>query len=251
MIGEVYFTICIIVIIASIVILLADKNQKPKAKKEVSIPEKKDAPVPDPVEAEPKPQKNFASYVPFIVIGIVVLLVISIIVPDKEDDSTTAVVSENIPSEAEETDPAETEATQEETQSDDSELSEEAAVSIFCALLHDKAQEGYGDNYKIEKDTENRLIILSVWTPGLTFSSALANLDEQQKKDYNELKESTVTASKSIKDEMDECGLNNWHITINVLNDLNTDNVIIATFDGTLFYDAFDNTLTSNKPNTI
>lgn len=68
------------------------------------------------------------------------------------------------------------------------------------------------------------------------FASA-AGYDETYD-EWVSMKESVVTMSNSIQELMKSCGMENALLMINVLNDENTDNVLLSMINGNVFYDA-------------
>lgn len=109
------------------------------------------------------------------------------------------------------------------------------AVIALTAMV----EESYPDHYIIKVDTEMQAYSISVWTDGMALIATQAAYgDDTAKQNWEDAKESMVLASAALKIAAENAGDAEAHIVYNLLNDSNTDNVLIMMYDGIVIYDA-------------
>lgn len=120
------------------------------------------------------------------------------------------------------------------TNSDEPLMSMDMTAAVIEALVSQNFE-----NYKIDYDDSG--ITLSLWQDGLAAGSVLAAAGNQESIDsWNSIKESLITFCDSVSESMEAAGHGDATITINVLNDQNTDNILLSALNGVIIYDAVD-----------
>lgn len=101
---------------------------------------------------------------------------------------------------------------------------------------------GLSDNwehYTISTDEETSLITVNLWQDGVALElymiqSAGGGADNE---DWVALKDSMLSMYNSLKELVETVGRSDVHLAINLLNDQNTDNVLLTALDGYFIYD--------------
>lgn len=108
----------------------------------------------------------------------------------------------------------------------------EAVIDIIEALLKDSFA-----NY--ETSYEDGIITIDIWEDGIATGATLAAAgDTGCLESWNILVESQKQLSSNIYEIAKNLGLSNVSVVINILNDLNTENVLLSTFNGIVLFDA-------------
>lgn len=85
---------------------------------------------------------------------------------------------------------------------------------------------------------ENGIITVNVWADGVAIGATLAaGGSEKYITDWNDLVESQKEMCLSICDLVDTLGLEETMVMVSVLNDGNTDNVLLSIMEGVVIYD--------------
>lgn len=93
------------------------------------------------------------------------------------------------------------------------------------------------ENYKVDYDDSG--ITLSLWQDGLAAGSILAAAGNQESvESWNNIRENLLTFSDSVYETMETAGHGDAILMINILNDQNTENVLLSVVNGTIVYDA-------------
>ncbi len=120
-----------------------------------------------------------------------------------------------------------------------SDTSENAADLVaVMSLLRDAAVQNYGENnYTLEYDETG--VTLSLWKDNLAMGSALAATgDESAKEAWGNMVESHKTLCNSIVTQTKDIGLENYYVTVNVLNDMDKSKTLLTILNGVVVYDA-------------
>lgn len=93
------------------------------------------------------------------------------------------------------------------------------------------------DKYTLEYDDTG--ITLSLWEDGLAVGAALAaSGNADAKTAWDDMVDNIIYMSNSITDALETMGIENTVITINILNEENTDNTLLCVMNGVVIYDA-------------
>lgn len=127
----------------------------------------------------------------------------------------------------------ETESSQEsDANSDEPLMSMDMTAAVIEALVSQNFE-----NYTIDYDESG--ITLSLWQDGLAVGSVLAAAGNQESIDsWNSIKENLVSFSDSVSETMETAGHGDATLMINILNDQNTDLVLLSALNGVIVYDA-------------
>lgn len=124
--------------------------------------------------------------------------------------------------------------------------SREFRINLFLAILKASLNDNIGKgNYKIERDNASsgsEVITVSMWYEGLTLGTLYAKEgDYSAKAQWETMKESVSSFAKKIYSGLEEHEIENTHLLLNILNDVNHDYILLSYMDGVLIYDATDN----------
>lgn len=109
------------------------------------------------------------------------------------------------------------------------------SMDMTAAVIEALVSQNF-ENYKIDYDDSG--ITLSLWQDGLAAGSVLAAAGNQESVDsWNNIKESLITFCDSVSESMEAAGHGDATIMINVLNDQNTDNILLSALNGVIIYD--------------
>lgn len=96
-------------------------------------------------------------------------------------------------------------------------------------------------NYEVQLSDEKDMVIVNTWTDGLTMDLMLGKDDESIIQSWENIKESINNSSLNLSNiAKNEFKLDNVHVTLNILNDLNKDNVLLTSFNGIILYDVLE-----------
>lgn len=105
-------------------------------------------------------------------------------------------------------------------------------------LLDSIISQNFDENkYTLEYDDTG--VTLSLWEDGLTAGAMLAaSGNADAKAAWDDMVDNIVYLSNSLTDALTTMGIENTIVTINVLNEENTDNTILCVMNGVVIYDA-------------
>lgn len=119
----------------------------------------------------------------------------------------------------------------------------ESEIAAIKAMIEDgvKSLETQGINYEVVY-TENAVFMLNVWQDGLVMDAILTKEgnDEAAMKQWESLKEGIISLSKTIQDKTSTLTEAYVVVGINILNDADTDMVLLGIANGVVFYDVMD-----------
>lgn len=112
-------------------------------------------------------------------------------------------------------------------------ISEEELIGLLEMI----AQQGFGENYKIE--VEGKVYSVGVWEDGLAMLSVLARDGGQTYvAQWNELVDGLETTAAALKELLANSGYGDCSILFSVLNDMDQEYVLLSSMDGAVIYDA-------------
>ena len=117
--------------------------------------------------------------------------------------------------------------------------SSEAAATFdiytAAALVESFSKENF-ENYDIS--CEDDTITVNVWQDGIAAGAMLATAGNQEAKSaWDSLVENTQGYCESTSELVDSLGLDDVFVVVNILNDQNTENVLLSILEGTVIYD--------------
>lgn len=116
----------------------------------------------------------------------------------------------------------------------------EAASTESVASLIEMAVKPNFQNYTI--DTQDDMIILSVWNDNIAIGATMAQLgDEESKASWDELVQNQISMSNSCMELAKVAGRDDITLMINVLNDQDTSKTLLTTVNGVVMYNSVDN----------
>lgn len=200
------------------------------------------APVPAPAETEKLKKKNHGC-----LIAIVVFVIIGIIGAgmSSEDSTSSGSASSSVETPAPTVDPTAApteeptpESTMEAESSSESDANSDEplmSMDMTAAVIEALVSQNF-ENYKIDYDDSG--ITLSLWQDGLAVGSVLASAGyEDSIESWNTIKDSLITFCDSVSESMETAGHGDATIMINVLNDQNTDKILLSALNGVIIYD--------------
>lgn len=108
----------------------------------------------------------------------------------------------------------------------------DTAVNLIESVL----KEHY-NNYTISH--EDRIITINIWEDGIAVGALLASQgNEECKESWDEMVENVKVFSDSVCEFVDSLGLDDVTVVINLLNDSNTENVLLTVMEGIVIYDS-------------
>ena len=124
---------------------------------------------------------------------------------------------------------------------DNSDASEAERLASYKMLIEASIMNNFKDSYSITSDQESKLITVNIWYDGLVQELTLAQLGKQENIDtWNNTKEIIRGLSEKFYDGRNSFDLPDYHVTINVLNNLNKENVLLMTLDNVVLYDVLE-----------
>ncbi len=119
-------------------------------------------------------------------------------------------------------------------------LTEDEKMNLFVTMLEASVSSNFGeDNYTIDRD--GKTVTLNVWKDGIAVGVALAvQGDEETKAAWKEMKSNVEGMSKNVYNTFDQVKIEDGHICVNVLNDIDKSKVLLTILDGVTVYDVID-----------
>lgn len=105
---------------------------------------------------------------------------------------------------------------------------------LVISILELGLADSFPDTSNVEYDKESDCYMVSVWQDGLVASAMLLDDKTEWNNMVDVLRESAVSLLDTTQ-ELDP----DAHLTLSVLNDMNTDNTVLIIYDGVVMYDAF------------
>lgn len=108
-------------------------------------------------------------------------------------------------------------------------------IEIMMAATEILLSKNFGKNYSVSR--KDNLVIINVWQDGMATGAVGVQAGLIDKREWTNMTKSIQSFSKSIYEEFEPYGAN---VNVNVLNDMNTDNILITYLNGVKFYDVLD-----------
>lgn len=106
----------------------------------------------------------------------------------------------------------------------------------MTALLDNALKSGFGSDYRLDKDDTGYTIY--IWSDGNAMCAALAKAGyAAQQKSWQDIVSTTVDASLTIQNKLEENGYDDYVSVINILNDVDHDYVLCTAAMGMLLFD--------------
>lgn len=111
-------------------------------------------------------------------------------------------------------------------------------LDTIAAIWRISLAENFGENnYELEYDDTGMTI--NVWGDGVALDAASAALgDEDAKEAWAVLVDSQKTLCVTILEQVEDLGIENYYVVLNVLNDMDKSKTLLSTLNGTVVYDA-------------
>lgn len=117
-----------------------------------------------------------------------------------------------------------------------------AAISLddLCATIKSILDDGGYSGVDVTHEGET--ITVNVWLDGLCMELTLAQEsgNDSYQETWDTIKDNFVDLSESIGNLVDTIGHTDVYVTVNILNDLNRDNVLLSVFEGIVIFDVMD-----------
>lgn len=95
----------------------------------------------------------------------------------------------------------------------------------------------FGDNYSVS--LEDTVYTVNTWQDGLAVLAVLAqNGNKESLTTWEQIKQSTIDASESLQKLLENNGLGDYTVILNIVNDVNRENVLLTVTYGLVFYDS-------------
>lgn len=111
------------------------------------------------------------------------------------------------------------------------------AADAACALIELVIGENFANH---EVYASGNLIVVNLWQDGLALEVTIlkASGEDENNSDWVSLKSSVTNMAESILGLMSAAGVDDMSLNLNVLNDLNTENVLLSLFNTYVIVDA-------------
>ncbi|RKM56118.1 hypothetical protein D6855_14750 [Butyrivibrio sp. CB08] len=114
--------------------------------------------------------------------------------------------------------------------------SDEEAVSLIMTVTEASVKSSFGKNYSIYK--KGNMVTLNLWQDGVAAGAYGVAAGLVDKKEWDNMTETIRTSIATVLyDALEPYGV---HANVNILNDYNTDNVLVSYLDGVKVYDALE-----------
>lgn len=113
---------------------------------------------------------------------------------------------------------------------------EQASIEAIAEVIKDSLEKNEGYTVTVDKNT----IIASIYSKGLADSIiTLKKIGaDENYEDWRDVKDSFINIERKMQDVCESYNRYDIDTMVNVLNDKNTDNVLLSVFNGTVIYDA-------------
>lgn len=120
-------------------------------------------------------------------------------------------------------------------------LSETERLASYKAFAEASFIETFKDSYEVKADPETKILTVNVWFEGLVQELSLAQMGKQEYIDaWANSKEGVRNTSEKLYNARNNYNLPDYHVSINILNNLNKDNTLLSTYDSIIIYDALN-----------
>lgn len=114
---------------------------------------------------------------------------------------------------------------------------EEVDRGVVERILKESMAQGFDEEYyTVEYNEEINSYVISLWQDNIVSLVFLAKDDDEMKAEWDNMVESICTSSEQLL-EAARTFDDDANVTINILNDANTDNVLLMIHNGEVMYD--------------
>ena len=115
-------------------------------------------------------------------------------------------------------------------------VSQDSAYESYMALVKTTLDTSFPDCNEISRDGNN--VIIKAWQDGVTIEAMAAKTNGGAMLDqWNSMKDNVEYMAQSAYDLLGTSGIKDGHVTVNLLNDQNKENVLLTFLDGVCIYD--------------
>ena len=119
-----------------------------------------------------------------------------------------------------------------------SESQEADSYSVFLASLDSSLRQSYGNNYILSDN--GKVLSISIWKNGLATEAEMAISNGGEELDsWSSMRSAIQTLADTIYQALGKTS-DQRHVELNLLNDTNTDNVLLSFYDAECIYDAVE-----------
>ncbi len=119
-----------------------------------------------------------------------------------------------------------------------SESQEADSYSVFLASLDSSLRQSYGNNYILSDN--GKVLSISIWKNGLATEAEMAISNGGEELDsWSSMRSAIQTLADTIYQALGQTS-DQRHVELNLLNDTNTDNVLLSFYDAECVYDAVE-----------
>ncbi|MDY6340883.1 MAG: hypothetical protein SPL54_01275 [Lachnospiraceae bacterium] len=119
-----------------------------------------------------------------------------------------------------------------------SESQEADSYSVFLASLDSSLRQSYGNNYILSDN--GKVLSISIWKNGLATEAEMAISNGGEELDsWSSMRSAIQTLADTIYQALGQTS-DQRHVELNLLNDTNTDNVLLSFYDAECIYDAVE-----------
>lgn len=119
-----------------------------------------------------------------------------------------------------------------------SESQEADSYSVFLASLDSSLRQSYGNNYILSDN--GKVLSISIWKNGLATEAEMAISNGGEELDsWSSMRSAIQTLADTIYKALGQTS-DQRHVELNLLNDTNTDNVLLSFYDAECIYDAVE-----------
>ena len=119
-----------------------------------------------------------------------------------------------------------------------SESQEAGSYSVFLASLDSSLRQSYGNNYILSDN--GKVLSISIWKNGLATEAEMAISNGGEELDsWSSMRSAIQTLADTIYQALGQTS-DQRHVELNLLNDTNTDNVLLSFYDAECVYDAVE-----------
>lgn len=122
-------------------------------------------------------------------------------------------------------------------------MTENDRLAIYQQLMKSALDENIGhENYTVEIKEDGHMINVYYFMPGVALDAVLKTAANGGKtpEEWVTMREQTEYACKQLYDALSSYDLNNWNVAFYLLNDINTDNALLAVLNGVTIMDALE-----------
>lgn len=114
---------------------------------------------------------------------------------------------------------------------------EEVDRGVVERILKESMAQGFDEEYyTVEYNEEINSYVISLWQDNIVSLVFLAKDDDEMKAEWDNMVESICTSSEQLLEAVRTFD-DDANVTINILNDANTDNVLLMIHNGEVMYD--------------